>query len=44
MCVSINVCLYNMCVSGAHRGETTALDCLELDLEVVVSCHVTVEN
>lgn len=38
------VCLCTICVSSALRGQKRALDPLELELEVVGSCHMGARN
>jgi hypothetical protein len=45
VCVCVCVCVYVcVCVSGFSRGQKTVPDALELELQTVVSCHVSVEN
>ena len=38
------VCMYAMCVPGAHRSQNRAKDPLELELKMVVRCHVGAGN
>ena len=42
--MSMGILSLCMCVSGAHRGQKTIPDCLELELQMVVSCHVGAGN
>lgn len=40
MCVSdVCVCVYTMCIPGAHGSEERVLNVLELELWMVVNCH-----
>lgn len=39
-CMNVNV----SCVCGAYRGQKRALDALELELRVFVSCHLGAES
>jgi hypothetical protein len=40
----LHVCLCIMFVSGVHRGQKRVSDLLELELEIVASCHVGAGN
>lgn len=40
----LHVCVCTMGMSDAHGGEQRALALLELDLQMVVSCHVGAGN
>lgn len=40
--MSMGILSLCMCVSGAHRGQKTIPDCLELELQMVVSCPMLV--
>ena len=42
--MSMGILSLCMCVSGAHRSQKTIPDCLELELQMVVSCHVGAGN
>lgn len=42
--VSLNVCFYTICVCGAHRDGNMASGSFELDLQMVVSCHLNAKN
>ena len=43
--VVLSACsLCNTCVPDAHRDQKMALDPLELELEMLVSCHVGIGN
>lgn len=37
----LNVCLCILCVYGAHRGQKRVLGPLELEIQELVSCHVS---
>jgi hypothetical protein len=41
--ICLHVWLYAVCESGAHRGQKRVLDLLELEFQMVVSCHVVLE-
>lgn len=38
------VCIYTIYVPGAHRGQKIALDPLEVELYMIVKCHVASET
>jgi hypothetical protein len=42
--VCMYVCMYIMCISGAHRGQKMALIPLELELQMPVSHQIDPEN
>ena len=45
VCISrMYVCMYIMCISGAHRGQKMALIPLELELQMPVSHQMDPEN
>jgi hypothetical protein len=38
------VCIYGICEPGTHEGLKRASDLLQLELQVVVGCHVGAGN
>lgn len=42
--ILLHICLYTMCVSGAHGVLKRASDSLELELQMVVGHHVGARN
>lgn len=40
----LSVCLCAMCVPGTHGGQKRTSDPLELELDMVVSCHASTRN
>lgn len=40
----LHVCLCDMCLLGAHKGQSRMLDFLELELQVMMSRHVGAKN
>lgn len=38
--ICLRICLSTTCVSGAHGVQKMALNHLQLELQIVVSCHV----
>jgi hypothetical protein len=40
----LHVCVCTMCVSDAHRGHKRVSEPLELEFQVVMSCHVGASN
>lgn len=38
------LCIYTMFKTGAHEGQKRQLDPLEVELQLLVSCHMGAEN
>lgn len=44
MCISLNICMHILCLSGAFGGQRMPLDPLELELQTIMSHLVGAGN